>query len=134
MASQAKDRVLPPAISFSPAHRLDTTLEAKMQSAISERSRAPHRRGLLVEPTYGYGDLVPRKPALREVFVEWFDAINFLKDRTRLLPAICLAYHVATFGILIQFFARCHSLAQISALFRTKSPVLGRTSFHQRRG
>ena len=84
-----------------------------MQSAISEQPRAPRRRGLIVEPTYGYGDLAPRKPTLREVFVEWFDAINFLKDRTRLLPAAYLVYHLATFGVFILFFARYFSLASV---------------------
>ena len=84
-----------------------------MPSAISEPSRAPRRGGLIVEPTYGYGDLAPRKPTLREVFVELFDAINFLKDRTRLLPAAHLAHHLATFGIFILFFAHYFSFARV---------------------
>jgi stearoyl-CoA desaturase (delta-9 desaturase) len=84
-----------------------------MQSAISEEPRAPRRRELIVEPTYGYGDLAPRKPTLREVFVELVDAINFLKDRTRLLPAAFLAYHLATLGVFILFCARYFSLASV---------------------
>jgi sn-1 stearoyl-lipid 9-desaturase len=87
--------------------------QRNMHSAISEQPGAPRRRGLILDPTYGYGDLAPRKPTLREVFVEWLDAINFLKDRTRVLPAVYLAYHLATFGMCILFFSRYFSLASV---------------------
>jgi len=68
------------------------------------------KRGLLVEPTYGYGDLLPRKPSLKEVWVEWIDAINFFKDSSRLMAALYLAYHLATGIVCAIFFARYLSI------------------------
>ncbi|MEP6664414.1 MAG: hypothetical protein ABJC04_12210, partial [Verrucomicrobiota bacterium] len=77
----------------------------KIESATLDGIPVPRRRGLLQEPTYGWGEMVPRRPSIREIFVEWFDAINFFKNRTRLLTAMFTAFHIATFGVFIFFFA-----------------------------
>lgn len=80
-----------------------------------------HRRGLLQEPLFGYGDTAPRKPTLREVLTEWCDAVNFIKDRSRLLPAVYFAHHVATGLIFVVFFARYFSLTAIVAVMGVAS-------------
>ena len=76
----------------------------------------PRRRRLLLEPGYGYGDAAPRKPSLREIWIEWLDAINFFKDRSRLLIALCLAYHLATGVVFVWFFVRYFSWGAVVAV------------------
>jgi stearoyl-CoA desaturase (delta-9 desaturase) len=48
-----------------------------------------------------------------QVLVEWFDAINFWKDRTRLIPAGYAVYHIATFGVFVWFLATHFSLMAV---------------------
>jgi len=74
--------------------------------------KTSNRHGLLVEPTYGCPEF-PRRPALREICVEWVDAVSFWKDRSRLLPALYAAYHLATLAVFILFFARYLSLGAV---------------------
>ena len=78
-----------------------------------------NRHGLLIAPTYGYGEPFPRRPALRELCVEWIDAVAFWRDRSRLLPAQYAAYHLATFGIFILFFTKFFSLTAVLAVMAT---------------
>ena len=81
----------------------------KIESATVETVTAPRRLGLLEEPTFGWGEIAPRKPTLREIFVEWIDSINFLKKRTRFLTAAFTAFHLFTFGVFIYFFVNYFS-------------------------
>jgi fatty-acid desaturase len=83
----------------------------KVESASADTTTVPSRhRGLLEEPTFGWGEIVPHKPTLREIFVEWFDAINFFKKPTRLLTAMFTAFHVVTFGVFVFFSIRHFSI------------------------
>ena len=84
--------------------------------ASTKNSAPPRRRGLIVEPTFGWGDIAPRKPSLREVIVEFVDAINFIKDRTRLLTALFTAYHLATFAVFLYFFTHYFSVKNAAAV------------------
>jgi fatty-acid desaturase len=86
----------------------------KIEAATPDAIPAPRRRGLLAEPTFGWGEIAPRKPSLREIFVEWFDAINFFKNRTRLLTAMFTGFHLATFGVFIFFFIRHFSILNVA--------------------
>ena len=75
---------------------------------------APERaRGLLLEPTYGYGDSAPRKPTLREVWIELIDSIAFWRDVSRLLPAAVALYHLVAFAVFLLFLARFFSIANL---------------------
>jgi sn-1 stearoyl-lipid 9-desaturase len=86
------------------------------------RPRPSRARGLLAEPTYGWGETTPRSPTVRECIVEWLDANNFLADRTRRLTATFTVFHVATFCAFIGYVATCFSLA-------TAAAVLGISTF-----
>ena len=71
---------------------------------------SPRRQGLLEEPTYGWGSGSPDKPTFREILIEWFDSINFVANRSRLLTAIFTAFHMATFAGFLYFLARHFTL------------------------
>jgi len=79
--------------------------QVKTQSASQ-----PREPGLVLEPTYGYGDPFPRRPTLKEIAVEWVDAVAFWQDRSRLPAALYVAYHIATFGA---FFAAFFSIGSV---------------------
>jgi fatty-acid desaturase len=86
----------------------------KVEPATADTTTVPRRhRGLLEEPTFGWGEIAPRKPTLREIFVEWFDAINFFKKPTRLLTAMFTAFHVVTFGVFVFFSIRHFSILNV---------------------
>src|SRR5262245_39777010 len=72
-------------------------------------------RSLLREPTYGWRGVSDGKPTLREIAVEWFDAVSFWNDRSRFLPAFYAAYHLATFVVLVVFVIRFASLRTVLA-------------------
>ncbi len=74
------------------------------------------KRALLVEPTYGRGEPFRRRPTLREIRIEWLDAVGFWKDRGRLLPALYAAYHLATLAVFVVFFARHFSIAAVAVV------------------
>lgn len=58
-----------------------------------------------------------RKPTLREVLVEWVDSVNFVKDRTRLLPALYALYHFATFVVFVMFLVLHFSFLSLLTVF-----------------
>lgn len=87
------------------------------QSATHNAPPVTRRRGLLEEPTYGWGKTVPRKPTFREIMVEWNDAINFFQNRTRLLTALFTAFHFATGVVFIYFFVYQFSLLNLGLIF-----------------
>lgn len=66
---------------------------------------------ILLPPVYGYGEVSPRKPTVREVWLEWVDAIAFWRNSQRLMPAIGVAHQLITFTILILFFTHFFSWA-----------------------
>ena len=69
-----------------------------------------------MKPTYGYVGPAPERPTLKEVFVEWFDAVSFWKDSTRLLPAFYAVYHLATFFVFGYFLIRYFSVTAVVAV------------------
>ena len=73
-------------------------------------------RGLLMAPTYGYGEVPPRKPSVGEILFEWVDAIAFWRDFSRLPAAAYALYHLATFGVFIAFFVHYHTWPAIVAV------------------
>jgi fatty-acid desaturase len=92
-------------------------IPVKTQSVIPRMTSAPRRRGLLAEPTYGWGETVPRQPSFREIMVEWIDAVNFFQNRTRLLIAVFPSFHFAT-GIVFLFWAIYHfSIVNLALVF-----------------
>jgi fatty-acid desaturase len=72
-----------------------------------------YRQTILDKPTYGHPGPAPKKPTSLEILVEWFDAVSFWRDRTRLIPASYAAYHFATFGIFVWFLATHFSIASV---------------------
>jgi len=82
------------------------------QSAVGH-AHPTYRQTILDKPTYGHPGPAPKKPALRIVLLEWFDAVNFWRDRTRLIPASYAAYHFATFAIFIWFLVTHFSIASL---------------------
>ena len=73
----------------------------------------PSRQGWLLKPTYGHVGPAPSAPPLKDVLVEWFDAISFWKDSTRLLPALYAFYHLATGVVFVYFLVHYFSVAAV---------------------
>ncbi len=88
-------------------------MEVKSSAAAPAKPPTPRRRGLLEEPTFGWGEIEPRKPTLREILVEWIDSINFIRKPTRALTAMFAAFHVATFGGFVYFSLRHFSFTNV---------------------
>jgi len=80
---------------------------------MSENAHPTYRQGMLNRPTYGYPGPAPKRPTTREVLLEWFDAISFWKDCTRLIPAGYAVYHLATFGFFVWYLSTHFSLKTI---------------------
>jgi fatty-acid desaturase len=55
------------------------------------------------------------RPSLKQVLAEWFDAISFWKDSTRLLPALYVIYHVITFVVFVYFLIHYFSVVAIAS-------------------
>jgi stearoyl-CoA desaturase (delta-9 desaturase) len=72
--------------------------------------------GWLLTPTYGDVGPSPLRPTTREVLVEWCDAIAFWRDRSRLVPALCALYHVASFGVFVFFMVSDFSIRAVAGL------------------
>ena len=75
-----------------------------------------YKQGTLVKPTYGYVGPNPVRPTLKEVLLEWLDAINFFKDSTRLIPAAYAIYHLATGVVFVYFLVRYFSIAAFASV------------------
>lgn len=74
----------------------------------------PRRKaGLLLEPTYGYGDTSPKRPTLGEVWREWIDSVAFWRDPSRRMIAFYAAYHLVTFVVFVIFFVRHFSVGSV---------------------
>lgn len=100
----------------------------------TQGSTAPPRRGLLEEPTFGWGDETPNEPSLREILVEWIDAINFLKNRSRLLTALFSLFHLATLAALIYFVGWHFSLGKaliVGGIAMTIATVYNTVWYHR---
>src|SRR6516164_2896593 len=74
------------------------------------------KSGLLLEPTFGYGNTFPRRPTLQEVWVEWVDAVSFWRHPSRRLPAFYAAYHFATLIVFLLFLIKFPFLSSIIAV------------------
>ena len=82
-----------------------------------------HRAGLLLEPTYGYGESSPHKPSLRQVWVEWVDAVSFWKEPSRGMAAFYAAYHLATLAVFVFFITRFFSLYAVLAILAIATSI-----------
>jgi len=80
--------------------------------------------GLLLAPTYGYGEASPRSPTLREVWLELGDSIAFWRDSSRLLPAVVAAYHLLALSVFVLFLTRFFSISNL-AIVLIASNVIG---------
>jgi sn-1 stearoyl-lipid 9-desaturase len=80
---------------------------------MSENAHPVYRQTILDKPTYGHPGPAPQTPAIAAVLAEWFDAVSFWKDRTRLIPAAYAAYHVATFGLFLWFLVAHFSITAV---------------------
>jgi stearoyl-CoA desaturase (delta-9 desaturase) len=80
-------------------------------------------RGLVLPPTYGYGEVPPRKPTLHEVFREWIDAVAFWREPARLLPAAYAIYHLLTFIVFVVFFVRYFSIVNVLVVIAIASGI-----------
>ena len=80
---------------------------------MSENAHPVYRQTMLDKPTYGYPGPAPKIPRTAEVLIEWFDAVSFWKDRTRLIPAIYAAYHFATFLLFVWFLTTHFSILTV---------------------
>jgi len=83
------------------------------EPSASGNTHPTYRQTILDKPTYGHPGPAPNTPVLRQVLAEWFDAISFWKDRTRLLPAAYAAYHFATFLVFVWFLGTHISLLSV---------------------
>ena len=65
------------------------------------------RPGFLEQPLYGYTNLKggPHRPNVSEILFEWFDSVNFLKNRKRLIPFVSFVAHILTFAFAFVFFS-----------------------------
>src|ERR1044071_3279610 len=73
------------------------------------------RTGLLVEPTYGYRQSFAQRPTLKQLWMEWLDAVSFWRDGSRILPAFYVFYHLVTMVFFVWFFVRYGS--PVSAIY-----------------
>lgn len=80
---------------------------------MNDAAQQSERQGMLLKPTYGYVGPAPRTPTTREVLLEWLDAINFWKDRTRLIPALYVAWHFATFAVFVYYLVSHFSITAV---------------------
>lgn len=70
--------------------------------------------GVVLAPTYGYGEAPPRKPTMREVAIELVDSVAFWRDASRLVPALVAVYHLVALGTFLLFLARFFSLTNLA--------------------
>ena len=90
---------------------------------MTDESVKARARGLVLPPSYGYGEMPPRKPTLREVLLEWTDAIAFWRDRTRALPAAYAAYHFLTFVVFVTYLVRYFSILNVLVVIAIASGI-----------
>jgi len=83
---------------------------------ISGNAHPTYRQTMLDKPTYGHPGPAPKTPSLKQVLKEWFHAVSFWKDRTRLIPASYAMYHFATAGVFIWFLATHFSIAAVATV------------------
>ena len=81
---------------------------------MSENAHPSYRQSILDKPTYGHPGPAPDKlPTIGQVLAEWLDAVNFFKDRTRLLPVSNALFHLSTFALFVWFLIAHFSLAAV---------------------
>ena len=105
-----------------------------MAAPALKKAPTQRRRGLLVEPTFGWGDTAPRAPTLAEVWREWLDANDFIHYPTRRLTASFMTFHLATFGVFLYFFTTQFSLMNLALVFGVSSfisTVFGTAWYHR---
>jgi fatty-acid desaturase len=80
---------------------------------MSENAHPTYQQTILDKPTYGHPGPAPKTPTTIEVLIEWFDAISFWKDLTRLIPAAYATYHFSTFVVFVWFLATHFSISSL---------------------
>lgn len=88
---------------------------------MSQNAHPTYRQTILGKPTYGYPGPAPKTPTTREVLVEWFDALNFFKERARLLAAANALFHFTTFAIFAWFLTTHFSIAAVVTIMLLSS-------------
>ncbi len=79
--------------------------------------------GLMLAPTYGYGEVPPRSPTLREIWVELVDSISFWRDSSRLLPAVVAAYHLVALAVFVLFLMRFFSISNLAVVLVASNAI-----------
>jgi len=90
---------------------------------MTEESAKSCPRGLMLPPSYGHGEVPPRRPTLGEVLLEWIDAVAFWRNRARRLPAAYAAYHLLTFVVFVAFFIRYFSILNVLVVIAIASGI-----------
>ena len=88
---------------------------------LNENAHPTYRQSVLDRPTYGHPGPAPQTPTIREVLVEWLDAINIFKGRPRLLTLANALFHFSTFVIFAWFLMTHFSLTAVSAVILISS-------------
>ena len=79
---------------------------------VSENAHPCYRQTILDKPSYGHPGPAPQnQPTIRQVLAEWFDAVSFWKDGTRLIPAANALFHFSTFVVFAWFLTAHFSIA-----------------------
>ena len=81
---------------------------------MKDESTRSWTQSLLLEPTYGFGTSSPRNPTLREVVLEFVDAVAFWKDAPRLLAVVVAAYHLVALSVFLLFLGRFRSISNVA--------------------
>jgi len=84
---------------------------------------SPPRTGLLLPPTYAATVAAGQRPSLRQLLVEWVDAVAFWRDFARVFPALYAAYHFATGLVFCAFMVRHFSLAAVATVMAIGSGI-----------
>lgn len=82
-----------------------------------------YRSGLLLPPTYAGTVVAGQRPSLRQLLVEWVDAVAFWRDSTRVFPALYAAYHLATGLVFGAFMIRHLSLGAVVTVMAIGSSI-----------
>src|SRR5215831_13933466 len=77
---------------------------------------SPSPPSVLLEPTYGYGETLPRRPTAREVWIELIDSIAFWRDGSRWIAAMVAVYHLVAFAVFLLFLIRFFTVARLAVV------------------
>jgi len=108
-----------PAIDDSKCFFLSLLLDTSDIGAITIAATGtpnPSAPSLLLEPTYGYGEALPRTPTLSEVWIELIDSLAFWRDGSRSLAALVIVYHIVAFAVFLLFLTRFFTVTRLAVV------------------